>query len=80
MSKIRFTATSDDIQIFKKFLDDPNNDNDKLKVQLLGWMWDNLRNINTSNMAENKKKFHEEVFIFLSLIGYPPKLKTPKEK
>ena len=80
MTKIRFTATSDDIQLFKKFLDDPNNDNDKLKVQLLGWMWDNLGNINTSNMAENKKKFHEEVFIFLSLIGYPPKLKTPKEK
>ena len=68
MSKTRFTATSDDIQIFKKFLDDPNNDNDKLKVQLLGWMWDNLRNINTSNMAENKKKFHQEVYIFLKLI------------
>ena len=68
MSKTSFTATSDDIQIFKKFLDDPNNDNDKLKVQLLGWMWDNLGNINTSNMAENKKKFHEEVFIFLKLI------------
>ena len=68
MTKTRFTATSDDIQIFKKFLDDPNNDNDKLKVQLLGWMWDNLRNINTSNMAENKKKFHQEVYIFLKLI------------
>ena len=68
MGKIGFIAISDDIQLFKKFLDDPNNDNNKLKVQLLGWMWDNLGNINTSNMAENKKKFHQEVYIFLKLI------------
>ena len=60
-----FRVKDTDIKALKQFLDDPYSE-DKLKIQLLGWMFDNLHKINIPQMRN--KKFHEDVLTFLHLI------------
>ena len=58
---------SKNIQALKNYIDNPNSES-SLKIDLLRWMWDNIGNINTSDLASNKKKFNDEMQIFLQLI------------
>ena len=60
-----FRVKDTDIMALKRFIDDPYSD-ESLKVQLLGWMFDNLHKINIPQMRN--KKFHEDVLTFLHLI------------
>ena len=60
-----FRVKDTDIKALKRFLDSPYSE-DKLKIQLLGWMWDNINKINIPQMRN--KKFHEDVLTFLHLI------------
>ena len=55
------------IKALKNYIDDPNSES-SLKIDILRWMWDNIGNINTSDLASNKKKFNNEMQIFLQLI------------
>ena len=61
----KFSATKEDIQALKKFVDDPDGE-DSLKLDLLAWMWDNKDIINYPD--KQKKNFHYEVLTFLELI------------
>ena len=61
-----FRVKDSDIQALKNYIDNPMEGNDSLKVQLLGWMFDNLHRINIKQMRN--KKFHEDVLTFLHLI------------
>ena len=56
------------IRRLKDFLDNPMAGTDKLKVQLLGWMWENRAKINTRQPDTINKDFHEEMQTFLTLI------------
>ena len=58
---------SKNIQALKNYIDNPNSDS-SLKIDILRWLWDNIGNINTSDLASNKKKFNNEMQIFLQLI------------
>ena len=55
------------LRILKNYVDDPNSD-DGLKIKILGWMWDNLKIINSSNPKQRNNKYAEEVLAFLTLI------------
>ena len=55
------------VQRLKTFLDDPYSE-DKLKLQILGWLWDNLGKINANDPKTLNPKFHEEMQTFLALI------------
>ena len=61
-----FVGTMTDIKALTKFLDDPHSE-DSLKLDILGWMWDNKNKINYP--GKQKKKFHYELLTFLQLIG-----------
>ena len=60
-----FRVKDTDIQALKRFLDSPYSEN-KLKIQLLGWMWDNINKINIPQLRN--KKFHQDVLTWLHLI------------
>ena len=62
----KFSATKEDIQALKKFVDDPDGE-DSLKLDLLAWMWDNR--YNTINPKLQDEKYHKEVHTFLILTG-----------
>ena len=56
------------LQALKDYVDNPNSD-DSLKMQILQWMWDNLKIIN--NPKKSNPNYSEEVQIFLQLIHNP---------
>ena len=56
---------SNNLQALKNYVDDPMAD-DSLKIQILGWMWDNLQIIN--DPKKSNPNYSEEVQIFLQLI------------
>ena len=62
-----FRVKDTDIKALKQFLDDPYSE-DKLKLQILGWLWDNLGKINANDPKTLNPKFHEEMQTFLALI------------
>ena len=57
---------SKNLQALKNYVDDPMAD-DSLKIQILGWMWDNLQIIN--DPKKSNPNYSEEVHIFLQLIN-----------
>lgn len=60
-----FRVKDTDIKALKRFIDDPYSDS-TLKIDLLGWMFDNLTKINIPQMRNTK--FHQDVLTFLHLI------------
>ena len=56
---------SKNLQALKNYVDDPMAD-DSLKIQILGWMWDNLQIIN--DPKKSNPNYSEEVQIFVQLI------------
>ena len=56
------------LKILKNYIDDPNAD-ESLKIDILGWMWDNLKKINSSDSSKRNKKYHREMMAFLTLIN-----------
>ena len=59
---------SNNLQALKNYVDDPMAD-DSLKMDILGWMYDNLQIIN--NPKKHNPNYYEEVQIFLQLINTP---------
>ena len=58
-------AHKKNLKELKDYVDDPNAD-ESLKIDILGWMWDNLKMINSKHQ---NKKYHQEVQAFLTLIN-----------
>ena len=67
MSKDVMKVHEQNVQRLKNFLDDPYSE-DKLKLQILRWLWDNLGKINANDPKTLNPKFHEEMQTFLALI------------
>ena len=61
-------AHKKNLKELKNYVDDPNSD-ESLKVDILGWMWDNLKKINSSDSSKRNKKYHREMMAFLTLIN-----------
>jgi|TARA_B100000315_G_scaffold72218_1_gene65811 hypothetical protein len=62
----KFKTNPEDIAALKKFIDTADEDDTSLKIQLLGWMFDNINKINIEQMRD--KKFHQDVLTWLHLI------------
>jgi len=62
---LKYRVKPEDLRALQRFIDD--TDDTMLKLDILGWMFDNLNKIR--NLEKRDKKFHAEVLTFLKLIG-----------
>jgi hypothetical protein len=65
---LSFVAKPEDIKALKNYLADEYAD-DKLKMDIMNWMWDRLENINSSKPKDKIPNYNREVYTFLKLIG-----------
>ena len=61
-----FKTKATDLKALKKFVDTADEDDTSLKIELLGWMWDNYTKIRIPAMRN--KKFHQDILTWLHLI------------
>ena len=65
---LSFVAKPEDIKALKNYIADPDADG-QLKLQILEWMWDRLKDINSKNPIDRIPNFNKEVYTFLKLTG-----------
>ena len=68
IEELSFVAKSEDIKALKNYISDPYADGD-LKLQILNWMWDKRKQINSSKPKDKIPNYNREVYTFLKLIG-----------
>ena len=64
---LSFVASPEDIKALKNYIADPYADGD-LKLQILNWMWDKRKQINSKNPTDKIPNYNREVYTFLKLI------------
>ena len=65
---LSFVASPEDIKALKNYLADEYADSE-LKLQILNWMWDKRKQINSSKPKDKIPNYNREVYTFLKLIG-----------
>ena len=68
IEELSFVAKSEDIKALKNYIADPYADGD-LKLQILNWMWDKRKQINSKKPKDKIPNYNREVYTFLKLIG-----------
>jgi len=68
LEELSFVAKAEDIKALKNYLVDEYAD-DKLKMDILQWMWDRMDDINSKKPKDKIPHFNREVYTFLKLIG-----------
>ena len=68
IEELSFVAKSEDIKALKNYIADPYADGD-LKLQILNWMWDKRKQINSKKPTDKIPHYNREVYTFLKLIG-----------
>ena len=64
---LSFVASPEDIKALKNYIADEYADGD-LKLQILNWMWDKRKQINSKNPTDKIPNYNREVYTFLKLI------------
>ena len=64
---LSFVAKPEDIKALKNYIADEYADGE-LKIQILNWMWDKKKQINSNN-KDVGKNYNRDVYTFLKLIG-----------
>ena len=65
---LSFVAKPEDIKALKNYLADEYAD-DKLKMDIMNWMWDKMIHINSKKPKDKIPNYNREVYTFLKLIG-----------
>ena len=68
IEELSFVAKAEDIKALKNYIADPYADGD-LKLQIMNWMWDKRKQINSKNPKDKIPNYNREVYTFLKLIG-----------
>ena len=68
LEELSFVAKAEDIKALKNYLVDEYAD-DKLKMDIMNWMWDKRKQINSKNPKDKIPNYNREVYTFLKLIG-----------
>ena len=68
LEELSFVAKAEDIKALKNYLADEYADGD-LKLQILNWMWDKRKQINSKKPTDKIPNYNREVYTFLKLIG-----------
>ena len=68
IEELSFVAKAEDIKALKNYIADPYADGD-LKLEILNWMWDKRKQINSSKPKDKIPNYNREVYTFLKLIG-----------
>ena len=68
IEELSFVAKPEDIMALKNYIADEYADGD-LKLQILNWMWDKRKQINSSKPKDKIPNYNREVYTFLKLIG-----------
>ena len=68
IEELSFVAKAEDIKALKNYIADPYADGD-LKLQILNWMWDKRKQINSKKPKDKIPNYNREVYTFLKLIG-----------
>jgi len=66
LEELSFVAKPKDIMALKNYIADEYADSE-LKVQILNWMWDKRKQINSNN-KDVGKNYNRDVYTFLKLI------------
>ena len=64
---LSFVASPEDIKALKNYIADEYADGDS-KLEILNWMWDKRKQINSKD-KDVGKNYNREVYTFLKLIG-----------
>jgi len=67
IEELSFVAKPEDIMALKNYIADEYADGD-LKLQILNWMWDKRKQINSKNPTDKIPNYNREVYTFLKLI------------
>ena len=65
---LSFVASPEDIKALKNYIADEYADGD-LKLEILNWMWDKRKQINSKKPPDKILHYNREVYTFLKLIG-----------
>ena len=68
LEELSFVAKPEDIKALKNYIADEYAD-DKLKMDIMNWMWDKRKQINSSKPKDKIPNYNREVYTFLKLIG-----------
>ena len=68
LEELSFVAKAEDIKALKNYIADEYADGD-LKLQILNWMWDKRKQINSKKPKDKIPNYNREVYTFLKLIG-----------
>ena len=68
IEELSFVAKKEDIKALKNYIADEYADGD-LKLQILNWMWDKRKQINSKKPKDKIPNYNREVYTFLKLIG-----------
>ena len=68
IEELSFVAKPEDIMALKNYIADEYADGD-LKLQILNWMWDKRKQINSKKPTDKIPNYNREVYTFLKLIG-----------
>ena len=66
LEELSFVATKKDLEVLKNYINDEYADSE-LKIQILNWMWDKRKQINSNN-KDVGKNYNRDVYTFLKLI------------
>jgi len=64
---LSFVASPEDIKALKNYIADPYADSG-LKMDIINWMWDKRKQINSSKPKDKIPNYNREVYTFLKLI------------
>ena len=67
LEELSFVAIPEDIKALKNYINDEYADSE-LKIQILNWMWNKKKQINSNN-DDAGKNYNRDVYTFLKLIG-----------
>ena len=65
---LSFVAKPEDIKALKNYIADPYADSG-LKMDIMNWMWDKRKQINSKKPKDKIPNYNREVYTFLKLIG-----------
>ena len=68
IEELSFVAKPEDIKALKNYLADEYAD-DKLKMDIMNWMWDKRKQINSKKPKDKIPHYNREVYTFLKLNG-----------
>ena len=65
---LSFVASPEDIKALKNYIADEYADSG-LKMDIMNWMWDKRKQINSKKPKDKIPNYNREVYTFLKLIG-----------